>query len=142
MRITILILTMLLLSSCSITKVNQKPFLEVERNDPLNNLGKNASFNKTIDNVEQIKTLIDYIEKLPPFPKELIHCPMDNGVNYDLKFNRIYNNNVVNVNATGCRQVKLNDKVYRAIDPNGQEFRDYLIKILGLSEEEFTRLSK
>ncbi|RKP57977.1 hypothetical protein D7Z26_00220 [Cohnella endophytica] len=116
---------------------NPNPYLIIEGHDPLKNL-KSKALTKEIDDVEEINELINQIKALSRFPDETIFCPNDNGVNYDLKFKNIFNDTVVNVTATGCQQVKYNNEVYWAMEPQGNQFRSYLLKVLDLSEGEFS----
>jgi hypothetical protein len=147
MRIFIFILLLLLLSSCtsqkkenyqpSLNPENQQPYLIVEEHDPLHNQ-KGKLLNKQINNVEEIKGLINQIKTLKKPPKGPINCPLDTGINYDLKFYNIFNDTIVNVNATGCQEVKYNNEVFWALGPEGNQFRSYLLKILKISEKEYS----
>ncbi|TVX96322.1 hypothetical protein [Cohnella terricola] len=120
----------LLLSACTDPKINQGPTLTIERHDPLHKMGDQAVFIQTIEDIKQIEKLIQLINDLPEFPEGMQHCPLDNGVNYDLKFNHIYSENEVNVKATGCQGVRVNNKEYWGLEPQGNGFGPFFQSLL------------
>ncbi|MEC0373336.1 hypothetical protein [Paenibacillus chibensis] len=131
---------MLLLVSCSNERSSNRemdpPYITIERQDPLHNLS-NSKFTKKIVDEKTIRELGASINHLPEFPRGIIHCPADNGVQYEMDFHNSLDDRVVLVHATGCQQVQVNSKTYWAMEPKGNGFRALLIEKLGLSEKEF-----
>ncbi|SEN76839.1 hypothetical protein [Paenibacillus sp. OV219] len=131
------------LASCSSGDPQaQKPLLIVDRTDPLHNLA-DAPFHAVISDAEEIDKLMDRIKQLPSFPKEIVHCPMDIGVSYMLTFKNIDGRNQeAIITATGCQQVKMDGKVYWAMEPKGNGFRAYFMQVLGMTEQQFDGIMK
>ncbi|MBB6733611.1 hypothetical protein [Cohnella zeiphila] len=110
--------------------------LAVKRLDPLHQT--ELGFEKTIDDKGKVQEIYGKLSDLPPFPRQPISCPADNGVQYELDFR--YGTTTVSsalVSATGCRQVQIKDQRYWAMEPKGNGFRSLLEKALGLSESQF-----
>ncbi|AZN42819.1 hypothetical protein [Paenibacillus albus] len=122
---------------------DQKPVLIVDRNDPLHNLA-DAPFHADVSEAAQIGKLMAQLKQLPPFPKEMVHCPLDNGVSYKLTFKNIDGGNLeAEVTATGCQQVKVGeDNVLWAMEPKGKGFRANLMHVLGMTEQQFDGMMK
>ena len=107
--------------------------LAVKRLDPLHQ--SESKFAKTIDDKKMALAIYDKLEALPPFPEKQLHCPVDNGVQYELEFLRgSVPVSEALVRATGCEIVTVNDRKYWAIGSKGSGFRSLLEKALGLSE--------
>lgn len=113
----------------------------VDQADPLHNLGGQKLFHKEIQDANTADELYSRLTELPIMPSEMMHCPNDNGVTFTFDFqdgagHRLH---TVKLNATGCRQVKIDDEATRwMIDPKADDTRAYVLQVLGLKEEQFT----
>ena len=126
-----------LLTSCSDSLATQNfDMLIVKRKDPLHQ--SNTGFEKSIQDKAVVKKLYEKIISLPPFPQGSIHCPNDNGVEYELTFTLASKSiSKAMVRATGCQGVTMNEKTYWAIEPKGSGFRALLEHALRLNDDEF-----
>ncbi|REE86248.1 hypothetical protein A8990_111145 [Paenibacillus taihuensis] len=137
------VLVIMSLSSCSSSNQDQpvpeqdQPYLIVDRQDPLHNLS-NGEFERTIKDITAIQGIIDRLDALPAFPKDIVHCPLDNGVNYELQFKNIYQDRGVTITATGCQQVKIDGEEYWAMEPRGKGFRAFIMGVLGMTEQQYS----
>jgi hypothetical protein len=125
------------LTSCSDSSATPHPdLLIVKRLDPLHQ--SDTVFEKSIQNKADVKRLYEKILSLPPLPQGTIHCPDDNGVEYELTFTLASKTvSKAMVSATGCQGMTMNDKTYWAMEPKGNGFRALLEHALGLNDDEF-----
>lgn len=137
------VLALTLISSCSSSNEDQlepdqaQPYLIAERHDPLHN-SSNGEFEQTIKDFGAIQGIIDRLDALPAFPQDIVHCPLDNGVNYELHFKNIYQDRDITITASGCQQVTIDGKAYWAMEPKGKGFRAYVMQVLGMTEQQFS----
>jgi hypothetical protein len=126
-----------LLTSCNESSSNTQPdILVVKRLDPLHQ--SDTGFEKSIQDKGEVKKLYDKILSLPSFPQGTIHCPADNGVQYELSFTLASMSvSKVMVRATRCQGVTLNEKTYSTMEPKGNGFRTLLEHAIGLNEIQF-----
>jgi hypothetical protein len=110
--------------------------LIVKRLDPLHQSKQN--FEITITDKQTIDDIYDNLTHLPPASTEIMFCPADNGVQYELTFiEDAKTKATATVNAMGCRGVTMNGQSYSGLGPEGADFRSTLEQALGLTDSEF-----
>jgi len=116
----------------------------VDQADSLHNLGGRKLFHKEIRDANIAGELYKRLTELPLMPTEIIYCPYDNGVTYTFDFLDAAGHHVhtVKMNATGCRQVYIDDGAARwMVDPKADDTSAYVLQVLGLKEDQFTGFS-
>lgn len=110
--------------------------LQINREDSLKQI-KKIEFNENIHDSFEVRKLYALMKSLPPFPSEIMHCPMDNGLNYELIFTDQSTEVRANLHATGCQELTFNNRTYWAMEPKGKGFRTLLMQLMGVQEIDF-----
>lgn len=89
------------------------------------------SLQRTITNPHTVHRLFRLLSAMPPFPRGVMHCPVDFGVSYNLTFYRgSVTDMVAKVDAAGCQGATVNGQQrWAARGP----FFSVLSKTLGIS---------
>lgn len=114
----------------------------VDQADPLHNMGGREMFHKEIRDANVASELYMRLTELPKMPDGIVHCPLDNGMNFTFDFRDAAGKSIhiVKVEATGCRQVQIDDggAVRWMVGPKADGTLNYVRQVLGLKEDQFT----